>query len=518
MVKPKIIVLNQCTVSPSFEHVQNACLDTWVKDNDNEDIKVINYFGGYNNDKTKIDRFKCVPNWGDVCEYEEDDINYMIVGCYDLTNHDEDVDHRGFRLIHAFEYLLKNYEFDYIYRTGCTSYVILDRVYNVIRNLPSTRVYTGTVFKYWVDPETKHFPFYFVLGADAFISRDMVELAVRNKSMYIELSTQGVHFNSFEDAVLGRILTAQVGELHMEHQFNLVKETAMFCKDVECNLDDPNAHNFRFRWDGSEQMRDAHRIHSNNIERPISINYIMCLYLDPERVFNSDDMYYHLKKHLEAIRDLDFGDIHRVTIMVNDSEHYDHEQLHYIVNSYNLKIPVDIKHRPNRGRSYAAWEQQIRESLGSYDYYFLIEDDYYPVADRFYEPFLIKFNKKIGYVCMQYKYEHPSHSIGLISAKVCRDLLQKRGEIFANYKNVVSGEREYIDGCYQIEKTDYGFGNLWQLCFHKWIEAEGYEIVDMREYPTYYRDVYHRVYQLYPDYTETEKSLILPTENELDSN
>lgn len=249
----------------------------------------------------------------------------------------------------------------------------------------------------------------------------------------------------------------------------------------------------------------------------MKINYVVCVYLSKTARSRAErGLYHHVTKQIEAFEELEVPDIKMLTFVVNDSEYLDKRELERRLGLYKGPIPFEVKYRNNWGRSYGAWEYHIRETIGQYDYYFLMEDDYYPVADYFYTPFVNKMKGRVGFVCMWFT-NHPAFCLGLISTEVCKDLMQKEGEIFINYnlaeKDPFGIAWDGYNGICCDKKTRYG--GVWQNCFHFHIIKHGWEIKDMREYPLIFRSPTGGMVKLSEGTLKKSDLLILPTINNI---
>lgn len=243
----------------------------------------------------------------------------------------------------------------------------------------------------------------------------------------------------------------------------------------------------------------------------MNINYIVAFYLDVDRWCLDGDIYYHLKKHLSALENLNIPHISVASFIVNESPQLNKEEFERVVDGYNITVPIEIKYRGNRGLSYGAWEYHIRSVLGKFDYYVLMEDDYYPICDLFYMPFIDKIKDNVAYVCMSYKDNHPEHSIGVISDKSCRKVFDINNEIFFGYNKLELGICNYSNMC-TCNGAGPGIG-AWQACFHRDFLKIGELVDDIREYPTYFKHRNGSFQDLHGNHTMGgNKSLIIPTQ------
>lgn len=201
-----------------------------------------------------------------------------------------------------------------------------------------------------------------------------------------------------------------------------------------------------------------------------SINYIACFYIGDKRGYAhyvekfKTDPFYFVKKHLDFLSECN-NHIKCATLVFNDD-------LDEVLKSYLSKISlpnmkVEVVFRKNSAFSYGAWSDAILKNLMDYDYFFLIEDDYIPLAPNFYEYFVEKSSYEFPYVCQYvdagYTTEtpyHPSISNGILRADVCREIVNKYGYLFRlsqgtgyqiGWDNQVSFYRTFVES---------GFGAL----------------------------------------------------------
>jgi hypothetical protein len=221
---PKILVLNQATLDASYASVMKAAYDTWNTYN-HPDVKIIHYYGKYNNVLEPTDKFEYLPNDGECLEIGND----LICGSYDnhfpqnhptlKAIHDSDSlytagnssykinDSRGEKFIMALEYCLNNYEFDFIQRISCTSYVDIPKMHSYLSTMSKTKVYNGARNMY-------NSEYYFIAGHCVLMSRDIVEVLVKNKEKYLSLSYP-------EDVATGKIILYDSEYTNIDEQMHL---------------------------------------------------------------------------------------------------------------------------------------------------------------------------------------------------------------------------------------------------------------------------------------------------------
>ena len=176
----KTIILNQATLHPDYQGVDNKGKETWGTII-NPDVRIIHYYGKYELDGTLTTKFDTLPEDGEVLLYDE---NTLIIGTYDSTYPSEHPRHsiipdaRNEKFILALEYCLNNFEFDYIQRICNTTYVDVNKMSDYFDTLPRTKVYDGARNLY-------NYEIFFVAGHNAFMSHDVVNLLVQHKEDYL---------------------------------------------------------------------------------------------------------------------------------------------------------------------------------------------------------------------------------------------------------------------------------------------------------------------------------------------
>jgi hypothetical protein len=138
------------------------------------------------------------------------------------------------------------------------------------------------------------------------------------------------------------------------------------------------------------------------------IHYIVAVFTGKRqnRVINErlSDPAYFVKKHLFGLETLKLPDVVRATFVISpsDNESRDLEVLEYVKaydNNTGIKIDAYIK-EDNYMFSYGSWNDAMEKNIGNNEHFFLIEDDYFPCSDNFYEPFVKKMEETdSAYVC-----------------------------------------------------------------------------------------------------------------------
>jgi len=92
---------------------------------------------------------------------------------------DEQYSTMGYKMLGAFEYALKNCEFDYIARVNSSCYVDKKELIKYVQNIPTENLFQGLIV-----PKSEHEPEWIWGGGQFLISKDVIEKFVANKESY----------------------------------------------------------------------------------------------------------------------------------------------------------------------------------------------------------------------------------------------------------------------------------------------------------------------------------------------
>jgi len=168
----KILILNQTTTASPYTIVDYLTKHTWTL-NSHPDVKVIHYYGGYDINHNPIDKFPVVPRG----EIQLIDNNILVCGTNDVLG--DYFDPRGEKMIMAIEYCLKHFEFDFLFRMSNTSYIHIPTLHRVLSESPTEKIHDGSRNLY-----NSEIPF--IAGYNSYMSRDVAEVLIQNKDMYLE--------------------------------------------------------------------------------------------------------------------------------------------------------------------------------------------------------------------------------------------------------------------------------------------------------------------------------------------
>ena len=204
----------------------------------------------------------------------------------------------------------------------------------------------------------------------------------------------------------------------------------------------------------------------------MKIHYIVAFYLGDRLTKSCDillkkDRYHYVKKHIENLNKYKIDDITQATFVIASYDNKIDEGVKKIIEEHFCKIPIKLIYMKNGGGSYTAWGKAIHEVLKEdFDYHFLIEDDYVPVADYFYKPFVDRCSPNTAYVCQYWNDNHASVSNGLFSDKVAKDLKNSFGSVFDCINN----------------RDDWNGQVLNQISFLNFAKQAGYKFADVSKY------------------------------------
>ena len=192
----------------------------------------------------------------------------------------------------------------------------------------------------------------------------------------------------------------------------------------------------------------------------MKIHYIVAVYLgnhgsDFVNKLLQADKYHFIKKHLECLSKYKVDDITKVTFVVNQHEEKEDLEILKISQNQLLNIPIEVVFRENTGYSYAAWNKGVTDSIKnneSFDYYFLIEDDYIPNCDYFYQTFIDAVKENTAFVSQVWRTNHAAISNGLLVGKAANKILENYPTVF----NVNTENTSYYTGvCNQVNFLSY---------------------------------------------------------------
>lgn len=211
----KVLVMVLATGGPWIPLIE-AIKETWGAQED-ENFKVNYYYG-------RMKEFPQVPQWQSVRLG-----NIIVCGCGEAAREILK------KTVIAFEHVLNDSQFDYLFRCCCGSYVDKNELQKFLEDKPATGFYCGIVGRGAVP---------FASGSGYFLSRDLVELVVREKANILACPNPG----NQDDVCMGALMSVMGIKIHPGA--------------TRVNFSDqlrPNAYHYHFaRGGGAPFMRSIH--------------------------------------------------------------------------------------------------------------------------------------------------------------------------------------------------------------------------------------------------------------------
>jgi hypothetical protein len=167
-VSKKTVILVLGTACTTYSELTQALRDTWFNIK-NKNIAIIHYVGGLTQTKT--------PYFKD---------NNLFIPC------DDSLYNIGTKTIMAFDWLLQNTDFDYIFRCNLGSFIDPNKLINFLDDKPNKNFYCGIIGNY-------HDQINFASGSGYFLSKDLVNLTVKHKNIW--------NHSLMDDVALGDFLS-----------------------------------------------------------------------------------------------------------------------------------------------------------------------------------------------------------------------------------------------------------------------------------------------------------------------
>lgn len=136
-------------------------------------------------DSEIVDDFQTIYYYGSNGNNET-----MLIDNELFTSSKEGYSNMGYKVIDALEYIFKNFEFDYLFKMNCSSYLNKKVLKEFLKDKPSEKYYCGGI--------GVHDGISFGSGCGSILSRDVVEVIVNNKNDW--------NHKYIEDVSIGKIL------------------------------------------------------------------------------------------------------------------------------------------------------------------------------------------------------------------------------------------------------------------------------------------------------------------------
>ncbi len=145
----------------------------------------------------------------DIIYYYGGSDEIKLVGDKFYSNTSEGLYNIGYKTLNLFDYLLKNHDFDYIFRTNSSSYVDIEKLLTFIKDRPSEKFYSGVI--------GKHNNILFASGSGYFISRDLVDLVVRERNKW--------DHKLIDDVSLGKLMSENGIKIYKGKRCDMINYT-----------------------------------------------------------------------------------------------------------------------------------------------------------------------------------------------------------------------------------------------------------------------------------------------------
>jgi hypothetical protein len=173
MNRKKVLILILASSRQDYKSLENSIKSTWFNLR-NEDVEIIFYSD--NDSETEKNQNAFIRE------------NNLILPCPDGHNY------HGIKTVLAFDWILKNYEFDYIYRSNLGAFVYPERIIKFLEDKPKEKFYCGIVGE-----DTFYFGrnIRFASGSGYFMSKDLVQLVSDKKNDFVYRSVDDVAMGEF---------------------------------------------------------------------------------------------------------------------------------------------------------------------------------------------------------------------------------------------------------------------------------------------------------------------------------
>jgi hypothetical protein len=217
-ISKKVIILVMSSSNPIYQELEISIKETWFN---------------YRNDDVEIIFYKDNQNLIDKKDYSVLDGFDLILPCNDGFYT------LGQKTIMAFEWVKKNYEFDYLYRSNLGAFVDIENLLYFLKDKPKDKFYCGIIGRdtYYLRKEVK-----FASGSGYFLSKDLVNIVCDNKDMWLH--------NVVDDVALGELLSKFQIEVNNNAIRKNICDDKVFYQlgDKETdNIDDSEVYHIRLR-------------------------------------------------------------------------------------------------------------------------------------------------------------------------------------------------------------------------------------------------------------------------------
>lgn len=173
MLNKKVIILVMCSSNSLYKELEESIKETWFNSR-GSDIEII-FYSDNDNEINKLD-------------YPLLRGNNLILPC------DDGYFNLGKKTIMAFDWVSKNYTYDYIYRSNLGAFINIKNLLTFLKNKPKDKFYCGIIGKLFLNKEIK-----FASGSGYILSNDVVNIILDNKDKW--------NHSIIDDVALGELLS-----------------------------------------------------------------------------------------------------------------------------------------------------------------------------------------------------------------------------------------------------------------------------------------------------------------------
>ena len=175
MINRKVVILVMSSSNNSYKKLEESIKETWFNSRDN-DVEII-FYSDNDNEINKV-------------EYPILRGNNLILPCNDGYFN------LGIKTIMAFDWVSKNYKYDYIYRSNLGAFINVKNLLSFLVNKPKNKFYSGIIGKCKISLDKE---IIFASGSGYLLSNDVINIILDNKNKW--------DHNIVDDVALGELLS-----------------------------------------------------------------------------------------------------------------------------------------------------------------------------------------------------------------------------------------------------------------------------------------------------------------------
>jgi len=151
------------------------------------------------------------------------------------------------KTLSAFDFIYKNFNFDFLFRTNISSYIHKEQFLQILNNLPSSNHYSGVPGTHHSYSKKTKTPF--CSGSGFFLSRDVLEICIKK--------SENIQKNLPDDVAIGDLLFREKIERSPQQRLDL-SENIAYPQNI-----DKNHFHFRCKFppDRSIDIKRMHLLH-----------------------------------------------------------------------------------------------------------------------------------------------------------------------------------------------------------------------------------------------------------------